>query len=650
MDWLQNSLVITLIAGGSLYMGYKVYGRFLARRVLGFDPGRKTPAVAHEDGQDFVPTHPAVLFGHHFASIAGLGPIVGPAIAVFWGWLPALIWVLVGSIFMGGVHDMCALFASLRHHARGIGDLTNDIMGPRARILFLLIIFFLLAMAMGVFALLMSTLFTDLSPQAVVPTFSLIAIAMVIGVLTYRRGWKLGPVTVLGVGLMFTATFAGLYVPVPLYRMFVTEDSVRELLATDEALPQAHGVRAPCAKAAAAVLESRAEQASQAGRTEQARVYVQASQRVKSAAARAKDTWTYVLLLYAFAASVIPVWLLLQPRDYINSYQLYIGSALLVLGLLVWHPQMAGPALASPPPSAGGEPLWPILFITIACGAISGFHNLVSSGTTARQIRCETDACVIGYGGMLTEGFLAVLVIMACAAGLSQSQVAENYGNWKTASSGGLQAFLTGAGNIIAQPFLPLFGQAKHATVVAFTTNFIAVVAVSFAMTTLDSATRLLRYNIETLGKLARIRPLGNRYAASVIAVLAIGYFALIKLGGRPAGITLWQLFGVTNQLLAALGLLVVSVYLHQLGKPVVYTVVPMVLMFVSVGWAMAYKLRQFYGAWRATGDTGHGSLFVVGSAILLLTAWMIVEAVAAFRKSMARKRFLATQPRPVLD
>ncbi|UCG32597.1 MAG: carbon starvation protein A [Phycisphaerales bacterium] len=639
MNWLQNSLFITLIAAGSLYMGYKVYGRFLARRVLGFEAGRKTPAVVQEDGRDFVPTHPAILFGHHFASIAGLGPIVGPAIAVFWGWLPALLWVLIGSIFMGGVHDMCALYASLRHHARTIGDLTNDIIGPRARILFLLVIFFLLAMAMGVFALLMSTLFTDLSPQAVVPTFSLIAIAVVIGLLTYRRGWKLAPVTALGVCLMFAATFAGLYVPVPLYKAYVADEPTRDLLATDDELPGAHGVRAPNAKATAAVLDSQAARAEEQGQPEQASLYTQASQHVRAAAARAKDTWTYVLLVYAFAASVIPVWLLLQPRDYINSYQLYIGSGLLVLGLVVWHPQMTGPAVSSPPASAGGEPLWPILFITVACGAISGFHNLVSSGTTARQIRRETDACVIGYGAMLTEGFLAVLVIMACAAGLTQAQMAENYGNWKTASSGGLQAFLTGAGTIIAQPFVPLFEEARHGTVVAFTTNFIAVVAVSFAMTTLDSATRLLRYNIEAFGKLTGIAPLRNRYVAALIAVAAIGYFALIKLGGKPAGITLWQLFGVTNQLLAALGLLVVSVYLHQLGKPVVYTAVPMVVMFISVGWAMVYKLRQFYAGWRAAGDAGNASLFLVGLVILVLTAWMIAEAIAAFSKSAARKR-----------
>ena len=217
MGLLHNSFVLALLTAGGFIVAYHTYGRFLARKILGFDANRQTPAYVKRDGVDHVPTHPAVLFGHHFASIAGLAPIVGPAIAIVWGWGPALLWVVFGSVFMGAVHDLSTLYASLRHEGRGLADLTDEVVGPRARVLFLIIVFFLLALAMGVFALYMAKLFTDLCPQAVLPTFSLIAIAVLIGVLVYWSKWRLGPVTLLGLVLMFAVLFAGMKWPGTLY-------------------------------------------------------------------------------------------------------------------------------------------------------------------------------------------------------------------------------------------------------------------------------------------------------------------------------------------------------------------------------------------------------------------------------------------------
>ena len=519
------------------------------------------------------------------------------------------------------------MYTSLRHNGRTIGDLTDDIIGPRARVLFLIIIFFLLALAMGVFALLMAKLFVNLSPQAVTPTFSLILIAVVIGLAVYKLRWRLGRVTLLGLGLMFIVLAIGLEVPVPLYRAYVGDEVKRFADTTDDpAFPRVHGIPGTRAAPTARYFEERAEQHPE---------YAAHASEVRRAEDSARKTWTYTLLAYAFVASVLPVWLLLQPRDYINSYLLYVGLGVMLLGLIVWRPSIVVEPLRSGDVVADADPIWPFLFITIACGAVSGFHNLVSSGTTARQIRSEADAPIIGYGAMLTEGFLAVLVILACVAGLGRAGFDNFYGDWQTASTSGLGAFLQGAGLVISQPFQWLAGPLGTTTdaVVLFCQSFIAVVVVSFAMTTLDSGTRLLRFNVETIGKVVHFPALRNRYLASLIAVFAIGFFALLKLGGSPVGLALWQLFGTTNQLLAAIGLLVVSVYLFSRRKPIIYTLLPMIGMLFMVLWAMGRKLAEFYLGWRSEGDLGHASLFVVGLVLVLLTIWLVFEAAAAFAR-----------------
>lgn len=632
MSFLSNALTITVFSAAVLYLAYRVYGRFLMTRVFGLDDHRATPAVEQNDGMDFVPTRPQVLFGHHFASIAGLGPILGPAIAVYWGWLPALIWVLVGCVLIGGVHDLAALFASIRHKARTIGGLTDEIIGGRARVLFLIIIFFVLALAMGVFAIQMATLFNDLCPQAVLPTFSLILIAMVIGVLVYKFRWPLLRVTVVGIVLMFASTYAGLEVPVPMYRAFIGDSGAAEVIATTDHpdLPQVHGIRATRAASAVHFFETRAEEDS---------AFAPMAKDVAAARLQSQSSWVYILLVYAFLASILPVWLLLQPRDYINCFQLYFGLILLVAGFAIWRPGIHAPAFGSLPSAANdtAPSVLPFLFITVACGAVSGFHNLVSSGTTARQIRRETDARPIGYGAMLTEGFLAVLVILACTAGLSSAEFQISHGQYGGLSERSLGAFLGGAANVIARPFLWMLQPESQPMLVTFCRNLIAVIVVSFAMTTLDSGTRLLRYNVEEISRLLRLKPLANRYVSSLVAVAAIGYFALIKIDGKPAGLTLWQLFGTSNQLLAALGLLVVSVYLYQLGRPIVYTLVPMCIMVISVGWAMTLKLGEFYHNWQAKGDMANFSLMIVGGMLAVMAVWLMIEGVGAFLRERNR-------------
>ncbi|MFQ5822997.1 MAG: carbon starvation protein A [bacterium] len=570
----MNAALTALITLGIFVLAYFTYAKFIAHRIFALDPDAKTPAHTMTDGIDYVPTRKPVLFGHHFASITGLGPILGPAIAVIWGWLPAFLWVFLGTIFFGGVHDFSALAISMRNRGRSIGDIAESIIGPRARLLFLLIIFFLIALAMGVFAIVIATLFSEaFNPEAVVPVFSLMLIAMAVGLGVYKRGLPIGPITLIGVILMLLTTALGIKYPVT-------------------------GI--------------------------------------------SHDTWIYILLGYAFVASVLPVWLLLQPRDYINSFLLYIGLAAMYLGLFISQPTIAAPAINHH--STGLPPLFPFIFIMVACGAISGFHSLVSSGTTAKQINKEPDARLIGYGGAVAEGILGLMAVLACTAGLASREVwLEHYKSWGTASSLGpeINAFVQGAGKFISH-----LGISQ-----TFAEAFVAVVVVGFALTTLDSATRLLRFNIEELGNSLNIKLLSNRFLAAAIAVIAIAFFALMKVEivdpstgaivKKSAGLTLWGLFGTTNQILAGIVLLSVSIYLLKKGKPIVYTLVPMILMLSMTLWAMVLNLGDFWSKKK-------WPLLIVGTIILFMILWFIVESIIVFRKSIINSKQLSFKPEPV--
>lgn len=543
----MNSLFILVPGLTAFYLGYRVYARLLRTRLFGLNDRNATPAHSCYDGVDYCPAKKPVLFGHHFASIAGLGPILGPAIAVIWGWLPAVLWIVFGTVFLGAVHDFTILVVSERNGGRSIGDLTAKILNPRARLLFLVLIFFLVALAMGVFVFVLTQLFT-MYPAAVFPTGFLMLIAVAIGITVYRKKWPLTPVTVLGVTLAMIGIYLGTLLPV-------------------SGLGGSAGV--------------------------------------------------LILLGYSFLASVLPVWLLLQPRDYINSFQLFISMGLLLIGVFLFHPVVAAPALHTP--SGHPPPVIPFLFITIACGALSGFHAIVSSGTTAKQINKESDAVPIGYGAMLTEGLLALLVVIATTAAIgSPERWSALYADWDKANSmkPQLQAFVDGASNILSHVGIPA----------AIGAVFITVVAVSFAMTTLDTATRLLRYNIEELGKGLRVRPLTNRYVAALAAVAAIGFFAGAKIDGKPAGVILWQLFGTGNQLLASLGLLAVSVYLYKKRKPILYTIVPFALMLVITVSALVLNLVDL-----AAGFARNKAVFITGCCILLLSLWIVGEAAVFF-------------------
>ena len=531
---------------------YRFYARHLGSRIFQLDPAATTPAHAQRDGIDYVPCRRMVLFGHHYASIAGLAPMLGPAIAVIWGWLPGMLWVVLGTLFIGAVHDFSALVVSMRHRGMSIGKVAEDLIGRRAKGIFLLIILFLICLVMGVFVRTVAGLFTaDFYPESVLPTFSLMAIAMVIGWLVYRRGVSVVRLTVVGFFLMLVSIGVGLNVGKP---------------------------------------------------------------------DMGSDSWILILLLYAFAASTLPVWSLLQPRDYLNSWLLYLGLGTAYVGLFVLNPQFAAPAVDAHP--ADAPPIFPFVFIVIACGAISGFHGLVSSGTTSKQIDKETDALPIGYGGMVGESILGLLAVLACTAGFRSAESwSEHYASWGAASglAEKMRAFIDGSATFLGALGIPMeLAQA-----------FIALVAVSFALTSLDSGTRLLRYNIEEISQSLRVPAMGQRYVASTLAVLLIGLFAFYEIEGQPVGLALWSLFGSTNQVLGALTLLAVSIYLRQKGRNYIYTFLPMAFMLTVTIIAMVLDIRKYLAG-------GQVLLLGVAGSIFVLSVWLVVEAVIRFRSDTA--------------
>ena len=578
-------------------LAYHTYGRWIGSRIFQLTAGAAVPSVELRDDIDYVPTKKSVIFGHHFTSIAGTGPIVGPAIAVFWGWLPALLWVILGSIFIGAVHDFGALVVSLRNRGQTVGEVAGRLISPRAKLLFLLVLFFALTVVIAIFGLVIAVIFGQY-PSSVFSVLISIPVAMAIGYLVYRMNVGLLLPSLAALAILYGAVYMG-----------------------------ANGYAIELSPIAAL-----------------------------GEFGSATIQWTVLLLVYCFAASVLPVWLLLQPRDYVNSHQLLVALALLVVGLLVAGftgkaDLNAAPAIATEIP-ADAPPIWPFLFITIACGACSGFHCLVSSGTTSKQIACETDACYVGYGSMLLEGALAVIVILACCAGVgmqtksSTGEVLTGRAAWtskyqplvtttdaagKQVTTGGWKnhklpqkvgAFVEGGANFVATLGVPP----------QLAVTIIAVLVACFAATTLDTATRLQRYVIQELGHTLHIAPLRGKYVATTVAVVSGGAVAMIpgSAGGAPGtgGLILWPLFGATNQLLAGLALMVLVFYLVRRGLPVWFALAPMLLMLLMPGWAMGYQIYNDFwpnGKWLLVG---------FGSVILGLQLWMIAEAALIWPKA----------------
>ncbi len=603
----MQTLIVALLSGLGFLVAYHTYGRWLGGKVFRLSAEAVCPSAELEDGVDYVPTDRSVVFGHHFTSIAGTGPIVGPAIAVMWGWLPALLWVLLGSVFIGAVHDFGALVVSLRNRGQTVGDIAGKLINRRVRLLFLLVLFLALTIVLAIFGLVIASVFRQY-PSSIFPCVIQIPIAVVVGMWLHRKGVGLLVPSLVALGLMYLSVFFG-----------DTGFLGRWNTAMADWQPW---------------------------------------------------TWVVILLVYSYVASVLPVWLLLQPRDYINSLQLISALGLVVLGLGV--AAVVGGAVvegAGRPVLQWVAPMWemhpegapmifPFLFITVACGAISGFHCLVSSGTSSKQLRRETDARMVGYGAMLLEGFLGVLVIAACAAGrglgvsaggqflMGQEAWAARYTSWTDAGAlrAVVGAFVDGSAN-----FLRALGIDGRVAVA-----LMGVLVASFAGTTMDTACRLQRYVVQELARALGGAGLGaggsaglkgcwgwleNKHGATLVAVILAAMVAAVPPAGQDwtlanagkGGLLLWPLFGATNQLLGGLSFLVVGFYLWRRGGAVWFIVVPMIFMLLMPPWAMVLQMTGSGSGGAGWIADGKWLLVGVGVATILLEVWMVVEAVLLF-------------------
>lgn len=567
--------VVILVAFG---LAYRYYARYVGERIYRDREDLVTPAHAMRDGIDYVPAPRPVLFGHHFTSIAGAAPIIGPCVAAYWGWGPALVWVVLGTIFMGAVHDFGALVASVREKGRSIADITSGTVSPRARILFMCFVLVLVWLVLAVFSMAIAGLFVS-QPTSVIPINVQIVVAIAVGWLVYKRDAKLLVPSLVALGVLYFFVWVGTEVPIDFVAMGYDEHTVT-------------------------------------------------------------TGWILFLLLYSAVASLLPVWLLLQPRDYINSHQLLVGLGLLFLGVLIALPEFDAPVYREPGDDA--PPLFPILFVTIACGAISGFHGLVASGTTSKQVDRLRDTRLIGYGGMLGEGSLALAATLAAVAGLAyvdactlpaQGTVADlsweaYYDTWAHAGGNKASAFVLGGGEFLKAVGLP----------VDIARTLMAVLVIAFAATSLDTGVRIQRLILAELGAATHMKLLTNKYIATLGAILPAMYLAFAETPdpttgeARAVGWVLWPIFGASNQLLAALTLMTLALYFFAKKRNVWPLVVPMLLVMVVAGLALFSNLQDFI----AEGNT---PLAALASLLLVLLLWMLVEGTATTRRMLSERQ-----------
>jgi carbon starvation protein len=565
----MNALLLLLVCGGGFLLAYHTYGKYLGQRIFRIDPDAAVPSRVHEDGTDFVPTKKGVIFGHHYTSIAGTGPIVGPAIGLIWGWLPALIWVFFGSIFIGAVHDFGSLIVSMRNEGESLSEVAAKYINKRVRLIFFILIFLILLIIIAVFGVVIAAVFARF-PSSVIPVWLQIPIALILGRAIYSRGYPIIFSTAVAVLCMYLSMILGSMFPVG-FNSFL-------------GLP-------------------------------------------------ATGFWVIVLLIYAFFASTLSVKTLLQPRDYINAWQLFIAMGLLAAGTItisfLGKGAMVAPAI-NPVLPAGTPPMFPFLFIIIACGAVSGFHSLVASGTSPKQVASESDARFIGYGAMLMEGVLALLVIICAGAGIGLGYTLDNgttllgsdawnhfYGNWIGARGlvDKLAPVVEGASNLVESMGLPeMFG-----------ITVMGVFIASFASTTLDTAVRLQRYIVVELAEDFSVIKLKNRWTATFLCVLCAAGLAFISGADGTGAMKLWPLFGSANQLLAAMALLMVTLYLQSKGGlKWLVSGAPCLFMVVISNWSIIENGKIFMAS-------ENWLLVFMDGLFLLLSLWITIEALVTF-------------------
>ncbi|WP_106497825.1 carbon starvation CstA family protein [Lentibacillus sp. Marseille-P4043] len=562
----MSGILVAIIGIIVFALGYRYYSKFVAEKIFRLDPNYETPAHTYEDGVDFVPTNKFVLWGHHFTSVAGAAPIVGPAIAVYWGWVPAFLWVILGTVFAAGVHDFGTLVLSVRNKGQSIGTLANKLIGQRAKILFLFIILILVLMVNAVFAWVIANLFVSF-PASVLPVFIQIPLAIWIGYNVYKRKQKMLVPSLIALAIMYLTAVIASKVD------FLQIDLVQYMGGENGAGLFGLG-----------------------------------------AVSSAFFIWIIILMVYVYIASTMPVWKLLQPRDFINSHQLIVGLAILYLGLIFMNPDITAPAT-----NVDTDVSWfPLLFITIACGAISGFHGLVSSGTSSKQLNKETDARMVGYLGAVGEGALALIAIIAVVTFFANTdEFLATYSSFTAANGAGLNVFVEGASKLATGLMIP-------ADVAA---TIVSVIVVSFAATSLDTSVRLMRYIIAELGIEYKMPVLSKTHVATTVAVVSSAALVLIPEGPKgfgSGGYLLWPLFGTSNQLLAGISLLLIAIWLKRLGRNYAIVLIPMIFVMFMTLWAM---FKQVIFEWSWIGTSSNMLLFVFGAIIFVFAVWIVLTA-----------------------
>ena len=563
----MSSIVLVLIGLLVFYLGFRFYSKFIGNRIFKIhEDDQIMPSKALEDGIDYVPTKKHILFGHHFTSIAGAAPIVGPCVAAYWGWLPALLWILLGTIFMGAVHDFGALVTSVKEKGRSIADIASNTISKRTRLMFLSFVILLIWLILAVFAMVIADLFVAI-PSSVIPINIEIIIAIIMGFLIYKKKIDILIPSLFALALLYFFVWVGTKAPIDLTTTMAVQD--------------------------------------------------------------VKNFWIIMLFIYSAIASLLPVWTLLQPRDFINSHQLFVGLGLLFLGIFISQPVVDAPAIrALSEPDVPG--IFPLLFVTIACGAISGFHGLVASGTSSKQLEKLSDARVVGYGGMIGEGALALASTISAVAGIALVTNSNlpavgpvtdlnwnvYYDTWAHASENKAAAFVLGGGALIQTLGIP--------TIVANT--LMAVLVISFAATTLDTATRIQRFILNEFGIATGVKALSNRYMATIVAIIPailLAFWNVVEPGTgtmRQAGWVLWPIFGASNQMLAGLTLMVLTLYYWQKKRPILPLLIPMFFVMGITITALVVNAIQFYGQ--------NSILFGLTIILMGLIIWMAYEGV----------------------
>ncbi len=584
----MNGLTLLAIAGAVLLGGYFIYSRILSR-ILGVDPSRPTPANTLRDDIDYVPAHPTVLFGHHFAAIAGAGPIVGPVLAAEFGWASVALWILLGCVFIGAAHDMIALHLSVRHEGKSIGTVIGELLGPGGRVAFLLFCWSALILVVAEFTRQIAATFVS-NPEIASASLLFIAEAIIFGLCVYR--FKMGVLLAssIFVPLMFAFVWIGSLIPFDLVKMGLD-------------------------------------------------------------AGTAQTVWTLVLLAYCFFASTMPVWLLLQPRDYLNAYLLYAMMILGVAGVVFAHPHIQMEAFTSFAAEGRGgvQMLFPFLFVTVACGACSGFHALVASGTTAKQLASEKSTRLVGYGAMLLEGLLATLALIGVAGTWDGAGYLHTI---QTVKEGGLGvepvAMFAGSLAGFFEKVLTAFGAGEAAAQsgVAVARSFMLLAVSAFLMTSVDAATRLARFTWQELFPVkqgvaltAARKTVRNMYTGTAIVVALV---AMLLLGNAETAKSLWTNFASANQLLASLTLLTASLWLLRNGKNMYIAFIPMCFMLATSLTAVVQLLikgvKSWYALGFAAGFIGPGLMSICTAALLVLAVFTFALGVKAFMRANITK------------